>query len=95
MGADAAQILAQSLKAHEREGAATSGLAKKVRVEETDPTVFHLNGPEPALMAHPRPRGLPGARHREGKPDLRKKVMPAITVRGNLTSERRSCPPSS
>ena len=41
MGTDAALMLAQSLKVHEREDAATSGLAKKVRVEETDPTVFH------------------------------------------------------
>ena len=94
MGADAALMLAQSLKAHEREDAATFGLAKKVRVEETDLAMFRLDGPEPMLMPHLRPRGLPGARHREEKPDLRKKVMPIVTVRGNLTSERRSCPPS-
>ena len=55
MGADAALMSTQSLKAHEREDAATFGLVKKVRVEETDPTVFHLDGPEPALMAHLRP----------------------------------------
>ena len=95
MGADAALMLAQSLKAHEREDVASFGLAKKVRIEETDLAVFRLDGPEPTLMSHLRPRGLPGARHREGKPDLRKKVMPAVTMRENLTSERRSCPPSS
>ena len=95
MGANAARMLAQNLKAHEREGAVTFGLAKKVRVEETDPAVFRLERPEPALMAHLRPRVLPSVHHREGKPDLRKKVMPAVTVKGNLTSERRSCPPSS
>ena len=95
MGTDAALMLAQSLKVHEQEDAATSGLAKKVRVEETDPTVFHLDGPEPVHMSHLRPRGLPDAHHHEAKPDLRKKVMPIVTVRGNLTSERRSCPPSS
>ena len=95
MGVVTAQMLAQSLKAHEWENTATFELAKKARVEETDPAAFHLDGPEPALIAHPRPRGLPGAHHRKGKPDLRKKVMPAVTVRGNLTSERRSCPPSS
>ena len=45
-------MLAQSLKVHEWEDAATSGLAKKVRVEETDLAVFRLDGPEPALMPH-------------------------------------------
>ena len=55
MGAVMAQMLAQSLKAHEREDTATSGLAKKARVEETDPTAFRLDGPEPTLIAHPRP----------------------------------------
>ena len=94
MGMDVALMLAHSLKVHEREDAATSGLAKKLRVEETDLATFRLDGPEPALMPHLRLRGLPGARHHEEKPDLRRKVMPAITVRGNLTSERRSCPSS-
>ena len=32
-------MLSKSLKAHKREGAATFGSAKKVRVEETDPVV--------------------------------------------------------
>ena len=95
MDADADWMSAKSLKAHKREGAAASKLAKKVRVEETDLTVFLLDGPEPTLMSHLRSRGLPGVRHREEKSNLRKKVMPAITVRGNLTSERRSCLPSS
>ena len=95
MDADAAWMSAKSLKAHKREGAAASGLAKKMRVEETDLAAFRLDGPEPVLMPHLRPRGLPDAHHREKKPDLRKKVMPAVTVRRNLTSERRSCPPSS
>ena len=88
MGTDAALMLAQSLKAREREDATTFGLAKKVRVEETDLAVFCLDSPKPVLMPHLRPRGLPGACHREGKPDLRKKIMPTVTVRGNLTSER-------
>ena len=39
MGTDAALMLAQSLKVCEREDAATSGLAKKVRVEETSSIV--------------------------------------------------------
>ena len=55
MGADAAMMLAQSLKTHELEDTATFGLPKKVRVEETDPIVFHLERPEPTLMAHLRP----------------------------------------
>ena len=55
MGVDAALMLAQSLKAHEREDAATFGLVKKVRVEETDLAMFRLDGSEPALMPHLRP----------------------------------------
>ena len=52
MGTDAALMLAQSLKVHEREDITTSGLAKKVRVEEIDLVVFCLDGPRPALMPH-------------------------------------------
>ena len=40
MNVDVAQILAKGLKAHKRKGAATSGLAKKVRVEETSSVVL-------------------------------------------------------
>ena len=58
MGTDVARKLAKSLKAHKREGAATSGSAKKARVEETDPTVLRLDRPEPALIVHLRPRVL-------------------------------------
>ena len=39
MDADAAQILAKGLKAHKRKGTATSGSAKKARVEETSSVV--------------------------------------------------------
>ena len=52
MGADAARMSAKSLKAHKREGAATSGSAKKARVEETSSTVLRLDRPEPALAVH-------------------------------------------
>ena len=55
MDADAAWMSAKSLKAHKREGAATSGSAKKARVEETDLVVFHLDHPEPVLVAHLQP----------------------------------------
>ena len=55
MDADAAQILAKGLKAHKRKGAATSGSAKKVRVEETDSVVLRLDRPEPTLVVHLRP----------------------------------------
>ena len=58
MGTDAARMLAKSLKAHKREGAATFGSAKKARVEETDLIVLHLDCPEPMLVAHLRPRVL-------------------------------------
>ena len=40
MDADAAWILAKGLKAHKRKGTATSGLAKKARVEETGSAVL-------------------------------------------------------
>ena len=40
MDADAAQILAKGLKTHKRKGAATSGSAKKARVEETSSIVL-------------------------------------------------------
>ena len=49
---DAARMLAKSLKAHKKKGAATSGSAKKVRVEETDPIVLRLDRPEPVLVVH-------------------------------------------
>ena len=49
-----AQMIAKSLKAHKRKGTATSGSAKKARVEETDPTVLHLDRPEPVLVVHLR-----------------------------------------
>ena len=55
MDVDAAWMLAKSLEAHKRKGAATSGSAKKVRVEEIDPTVLHLDHLEPALVVHLRP----------------------------------------
>ena len=47
-------MLAKSLKAHKRKGAATSGSAKKARVEETDPVVLRLDRLEPALVVHLR-----------------------------------------
>ena len=50
-----ARMLAKSLKAHKREGTATFGSVKKARVEEIDPTVFCIDRPEPALVAHVRP----------------------------------------
>ena len=78
MDVNVARMLAQSLKAHEREGTVTFGSAKKARVEETDPTVFHLDHPEPVL------------RH-----IFDRECFPmCIIVRENLTSGRRSCPPS-
>ena len=49
-----ARMLAKSLKAHKRKGAATSGSAKKARVEETDPTVLRLDHPKAALVVHLR-----------------------------------------
>ena len=49
MGADVARMLAQNLKAHEREGATTFGSAKKARVEETDLIVFRPDRPELVL----------------------------------------------
>ena len=54
MDTDAAWMSTKSLKAHKREGAVTSGLAKKARVEETDPVMFCLDRLEPALVAHLR-----------------------------------------
>ena len=52
MGADAARMLAKSLKTHKREGAATFGSAKKARVEETDLAMLRLDRPEPTLVVH-------------------------------------------
>ena len=40
MDTDVAQILAKGLKAHKRKSAATSGSAKKARVEETSLAVL-------------------------------------------------------
>ena len=72
MDADAARMLAKSLKAHKKKGTATSGLAKKVRVEETDLTVLRLDRSEPTLVVHLRSRVLPdlaegGSRRRTGR----------------------------
>ena len=68
MDADVAWMSAKSLKAHKREGAAAFRLAKKARVEETDPAAFCLDRPEPVLVAHLRVRVLPdpmeGGSHR-------------------------------
>ena len=55
MDADAAWISTKSLKAHKKEGAAASSLAKKARVEETDLAAFRLDRPEPVLVAYLRP----------------------------------------
>ena len=79
-----AQMLAKSLKAHERKGIATSGSAKKVRVEETDPVVLRLDRPEPTLVVHLRPRVLPdpaerGSGRRTGR---RSQVLKAILEDG-------------
>ena len=78
MGADVARMLALNLRVHEWEGTATSGSAKKARVEETDPVVFHPDRLGPML------------RH-----TFDRECFPVcVIVWENLTSERRSCPPS-
>ena len=58
MDTDVARMLAKSLKAHKRKGATTSGLAKKVRMEETDLAVLRLDRPEPMLVVHLLPQVL-------------------------------------
>ena len=58
MDADAARMLAKSLKAHKRKGATTSGSTKKARVEEIDSAVLRLDRLEPVLVVHLRLRVL-------------------------------------